>query len=57
MVDDALAFLRFEDIRIDSFDATDVKLSLKNDGLERAMGRIFGQNGKVKMKRMYDDVD
>ena len=46
-VQDAVAILRLEDIYIDSFMVTDVKM-LHGDHLSRAIGRVAGQDGKTK---------
>lgn len=46
-VQDAVALLRLEDIYIDSFMVTDVKM-LSGDHLSRAIGRIVGQDGKTR---------
>ena len=44
---DAVALLRLEDLYIDSFKVTEVKM-LAGDHLSRAIGRITGQEGKTK---------
>ena len=46
-VQDAVALLRLEDLYIDSFMVTDVKM-LAGDHLSRAIGRVVGQEGKTK---------
>lgn len=44
---DAVALLRLEDLYIDSFQVTDVKM-LAGDHLSRAIGRVVGHEGKTK---------
>ena len=46
-VQDSVALLRLDDLYVESFNVTDVKI-LKGDHLSRAVGRVAGQDGKTR---------
>jgi RNA-binding protein PNO1 len=47
-VQDSVALLRLDDLYIESFQVTDVKMMLRGDHLSRAIGRVAGQDGKTR---------
>lgn len=47
--EDALPMLRSDDLYIESFEVLDIKQTLKGDHLSRAVGRIAGKGGKMKL--------
>ncbi|KAL2130446.1 hypothetical protein VTI74DRAFT_6392 [Chaetomium olivicolor] len=47
-IDDAIALLRLDSLYIQSFDIKDVRQTLGQDAMGRAIGRIAGKDGKTK---------
>ncbi|KAK4472640.1 hypothetical protein MN116_003874 [Schistosoma mekongi] len=47
--EDALAVVRIDGIYVNSFHITDVKQTLKGDHMARAVGRICGAKGRIRM--------
>ncbi|VDM15571.1 unnamed protein product [Hydatigera taeniaeformis] len=48
-VQDALAILRIDGIYMESFHINDVRQRLRNDHMARAVGRICGANGRIRL--------
>jgi RNA-binding protein PNO1 len=52
-IDDAIALLRLDSLYIQSFDIKDVRQTLGQDALGRAIGRIAGKDGVCRFFGLY----